>query len=167
MPRVRLNAWMHLAHPSPFASLSRCRLPLPPHHPRPATLSLTVIDLPPLVAPRPRSDVKPENLLCARVGGVDVVKLADFGSAVHLPPTGLAAVDPVAQGTTLYSPPEVLHGQAFSTAADIWAAGITTCAPVPERPFCRLPRTSTRCARPPSAPPLTPRPSPRPSTGLC
>ena len=73
-----------------------------------------------------RSDVKPENLLCSRVGGVDVVKLADFGSAVQLPPEGVAAVDPVAQGTTLYSPPEVLHGQSYSCAADVWAAGITT-----------------------------------------
>jgi serine/threonine protein kinase len=76
--------------------------------------------------PAPRSDVKPENLLCSRVDGVDVVKLADFGSAVQLPPEGIAAVDPVAQGTTLYSPPEVLQGQAFSCTADIWAAGITT-----------------------------------------
>lgn len=73
-------------------------------------------------------DVKPENLLCEHRDGVDVVKLADFGSAVQLPPHGTAAVDPVAQGTTLYSPPEVLQGHAFSCAADMWAAGITTCA---------------------------------------
>jgi len=71
-------------------------------------------------------DVKPENLLCSRVDGIDFVKLADFGSAVQLPLDGVAAVDPVAQGTTLYSPPEVLHGQCYSCAADIWAAGITT-----------------------------------------
>ena len=70
-------------------------------------------------------DVKPENLLCATVDGVDVVKLADFGSAIQLPPSGVAAVDPVAQGTTLYSPPEVLHGHAYTCKADIWAAGIT------------------------------------------
>ena len=38
----------------------------------------------------------------------------------------MAAVDPVAQGTTLYSPPEVLQGEAFSCGADMWAAGITT-----------------------------------------
>ena len=50
-----------------------------------------------------RSDVKPENLLCSRRDGFDRVKLADFGSAMVLPPEGCAAVDPVAQGTTLYS----------------------------------------------------------------
>ena len=73
-----------------------------------------------------RSDVKPENLLCSRRDGFDRVKLADFGSAMVLPPEGCAAVDPVAQGTTLYSPPEVLAGKTYSYAADMWASGITT-----------------------------------------
>jgi serine/threonine protein kinase len=72
-----------------------------------------------------RSDIKPENLLCSIVDGLEVVKLADFGSAVQLDHTGTASVDPVAQGTTLYSPPEVLNGLSYSCAADIWAAGIT------------------------------------------
>ena len=35
-----------------------------------------------------RSDVKPENLLCSRRDGFDRVKLADFGSAMVLPPEG-------------------------------------------------------------------------------
>ena len=74
----------------------------------------------------PRSDVKPENLLSSFVDGTEVVKLADFGSAVRLDHTGVAEVDPVAQGTTLYSPPEVLHGRCYTFAADVWAAGITT-----------------------------------------
>ena len=73
-----------------------------------------------------RSDVKPENLLSSFVDGIEVVKLADFGSAVRLDHTGVAEVDPVAQGTTLYSPPEVLHGRCYTFAADVWAAGITT-----------------------------------------
>ena len=64
-------------------------------------------------------------MLCTVVDGVEVVKLADFGSAVQLDHTGTASVDPVAQGTTLYSPPEVLNGLSYSCAADIWAAGIT------------------------------------------
>ncbi len=75
---------------------------------------------------RARRDVKPENLLCSRRDGFDRVKLADFGSAMLLPPEGCAAVDPVAQGTTLYSPPEVLLGKTYSYAADMWASGITT-----------------------------------------
>ena len=66
-----------------------------------------------------RSDIKPENLLCSIVDGREVVKLADFGSAVQLDHTGTASVDPVAQGTTLYSPPEVLNGLSYSCAADI------------------------------------------------
>lgn len=73
-------------------------------------------------------DVKPDNLLCARVDGVDIIKLADFGSAVQMPPEGIATVDPIAQGTRSYSPPEVLQGQAFSYSADIWSAGVTTYA---------------------------------------
>ena len=78
----------------------------------------------PLCSPS-RSDVKPENLLSRHVGGVEIVKLADFGSAIELPPEGIAAVDPVAQGTTLYSPPEVLQGEAFACGVDVWASGIT------------------------------------------
>jgi serine/threonine protein kinase len=73
-----------------------------------------------------RRDVKPENLLCQQVDGKDVIKLADFGSSMQLPPEGTLRVDPVAQGTTLYSPPEVLEGTCFSCSADIWATGITT-----------------------------------------
>lgn len=82
-------------------------------------------------------DVKPENLLCDWRDGVDHVKLADFGSASLLPPEGFAAVDPVAQGTTLYSSPEVLLGKRFSCAADMWATGITTCALAQPHPPCR------------------------------
>jgi serine/threonine protein kinase len=70
--------------------------------------------------------VKPENLLWERRAGADRIKLADFGSAVLLPPTGVTTVDPVAQGTTLYSSPEVLLGKTYSYAADLWATGITT-----------------------------------------
>ena len=88
--------------------------------------------------------MKPENLLCSRVDGHDVVKLADFGSAVQLPECGVAAVDPVAQGTTLYSPPEVLHGQAYTTGADLWAAGITTCV---QPPHCTPLHAAARAAR--------------------
>ena len=87
------------------------------------------------------SDVKPENLLCERINDVDVVKLGDFGSAMQLPPSGSADVDPIAQGTTLYSPPEVVLGKTYSCSADMWATGITTCAstihgrpPRPPRP---------------------------------
>jgi len=71
-------------------------------------------------------DVKPENLLCERINDVDVVKLGDFGSAMQLPPSGSADVDPIAQGTTLYSPPEVVLGKTYSCSADMWATGITT-----------------------------------------
>lgn len=102
----------------------------------------------------PRSDVKPENLLCSRRGGIDRVKLADFGSAMLLPPEGSAAVDPVAQGTTLYSPPEVLLGKTYSYAADMWATGITSCAAPPPRtlpPPPSVPRHRHPAACPPKA----------------
>ena len=110
--------------------------------------------------PCARRDIKPENLLCSRRDGVDRVKLADFGSAMLLPPDGCAAVDPVAQGTTLYSPPEVLLGKTYSYAADMWATGITTCAPAARRSRRPSPnliwRISPETGLPPCAPSLAP-----------
>ena len=66
---------------------------------------------------------------------------------MQLPRDGLAAVDPVAQGTTLYSPPEVLYGQAYSCGADIWASGITTYVLITAYfPFSCTADALTRCA---------------------
>ena len=92
--------------------------------------------------------MKPENLLCERRDGLDFVKLADFGSAMQLPPEGSADVDPIAQGTTLYSPPEVILSKKYSCAADMWATGITTCAHGRTRPCHQRALPPSACAVP-------------------
>ncbi len=131
MQLLEALAWLHamnICHgctppPPPRARAPRPTFASPPPHAPPPS------NAPPLHHSHPtrvaRSDVKPENLLCGLDGGLGDIKLADFGSAMRLPASGSAPVDTVAQGTTLYSPPEVLQGMVFTTAADIWAAGIT------------------------------------------
>lgn len=72
---------------------------------------------------RPRSDVKPENVMCGSAPGD--IKLADFGSASRLPLAAGALPSARHVGTTLYSPPEVLQAKAYGASADLWALGIT------------------------------------------
>ena len=66
-------------------------------------------------------DVKPSNML---VGGVDDVKLSDFGIAraeadPSLTQTGLVT------GSPAYLSPEVASGQTATTASDVWSLGAT------------------------------------------
>eukprot|EP00271_Cylindrocystis_brebissonii_P006788 TRINITY_DN195_c0_g2_i1.p1 TRINITY_DN195_c0_g2~~TRINITY_DN195_c0_g2_i1.p1 ORF type:complete len:541 (-),score=64.48 TRINITY_DN195_c0_g2_i1:915-2537(-) len=65
-------------------------------------------------------DLKPENILVAMDGSVEP-KLADFGLSMVLGPgqtlQGLA-------GSPSYMAPEVIWGQCYDTAADIWSLGV-------------------------------------------
>jgi len=65
-------------------------------------------------------DLKPSNMYLSSVEG-GVVKLGDFGSAVHTNPTDLRLS---AQGTTPYLSPEVVKGIGHSFPSDIWAFGV-------------------------------------------
>ncbi|KAL3920494.1 MAG: hypothetical protein SGPRY_005232 [Prymnesium sp.] len=69
----------------------------------------------------PRSDVKPENILCVSPDSCRV-KLADFGLASVLPAGESAVARPKLVGSALYAAPE--HTSTFAT--DMWATGITT-----------------------------------------
>lgn len=65
-------------------------------------------------------DLKPENILVGMDGSVEP-KLADFGLAVVLPPghtlQGLA-------GSPSYMAPEVIWGEPYGAAVDIWSLGV-------------------------------------------
>lgn len=63
-------------------------------------------------------DIKPENLL---LGADDSVKICDFGWSVHT-----AGVQQTLAGTLSYVPPEMIMGQAYGKAVDIWALGVLT-----------------------------------------
>lgn len=65
-------------------------------------------------------DVKPENLL---VGADGVVKLGDFGMAMHL--ARPRANEPARAGTPNYTAPEIWEGQPASASSDLYALGAT------------------------------------------
>jgi len=73
-------------------------------------------------------DIKPENILLCKDG---VVKILDFGLARH---GGLVGSDPGSMGasgtisgslsgTLLYMPPEILRGEAATSASDVFSLG--------------------------------------------
>lgn len=62
-------------------------------------------------------DIKPENLLLAPSGWV---KLADFGCAVQIAP---AEKRYSSVGTPWYVAPEVIMGEGYGTACDVWSIG--------------------------------------------
>eukprot|EP00947_MAST-08B_sp_MAST-8B-sp1_P002880 g2880.t1 len=64
-------------------------------------------------------DIKPENLL---LSGPDraVLRVADFGIAKSLGSNGAAATE---VGTPYYFSPELVEGQSYEYASDIWSAG--------------------------------------------
>ena len=73
-------------------------------------------------------DIKPENILLRKDG---VVKILDFGLARHGPPvrpevssTGAAGtISGSLSGTLLYMPPEILRGEAATSASDVFSLG--------------------------------------------
>jgi tRNA A-37 threonylcarbamoyl transferase component Bud32 len=75
-------------------------------------------------------DVKPDNLFVARQGGLEIVKLLDFGIS-KAPRPGLVAADDagtstasVTMGTPLYMSPEQLRSTTdVDTRTDIWSLG--------------------------------------------
>jgi len=68
-------------------------------------------------------DIKPENIVIMKKKPmIDDVKLIDFGFVKQIP-KGEKVRDQV--GSELYSAPQVLNGEEYSTECDIWSLGIT------------------------------------------
>ncbi len=83
-------------------------------------------------------DLKPANLLLYEVGGVQRIRVADFGSSrlfdsgwldqlgiTHLGMTQTQAITRDTSGTPLYLAPELAVGQASTVKSDIYALGVT------------------------------------------
>ncbi len=69
-------------------------------------------------------DIKPENLLVATApDGSLIIKVADFGLA-RAPSTATGTMTHTAAGTRGYIAPEILAGDPFASAADIYSLGI-------------------------------------------
>lgn len=73
-------------------------------------------------------DIKPENIMLCKDG---VVKILDFGLARHGGPAGpepssmgaSGTISGSLSGTLLYMPPEILRGEAASSASDVFSLG--------------------------------------------
>ena len=74
-------------------------------------------------------DLKPENIL---IESDKIVKLADFGFAV-LNKGGEGGQTRVL-GSPLYMAPEIIRGESYGSAVDIWAVGVITCILLTGRP---------------------------------
>lgn len=69
-------------------------------------------------------DVKPGNMLFEPVGrGIPIMRLADFGIAVHARDVRLTATGFV-NGTPGYVAPEIMSSGRISPQQDLWAAGV-------------------------------------------
>jgi len=69
------------------------------------------------------NDLKLENVMVDKVNGEVHIKLIDFGTAVMLEPcTGYHSK--IFQGTQAYMAPEVIASSQYSTASDMWSAGV-------------------------------------------
>lgn len=69
-------------------------------------------------------DIKPDNLLLADGPRGKVVKVADFGVA-RIPQTKSGTMTRSGWGTAGYLAPEVLRGEAYTAAADVFSLGVT------------------------------------------
>lgn len=67
-------------------------------------------------------DLKPENLLLVSLESDTDLKLSDFGLAIELPTEGY--LEPGSVGTPGYIAPEVILGQRYGKASDMWSFGI-------------------------------------------
>ena len=63
-------------------------------------------------------DIKPENILLDN----ETLKLADFGWSVHSPSMRRKTF----WGTLDYLPPEMISGEVYTEAVDIWSVGVLT-----------------------------------------
>ncbi|KAM3229516.1 hypothetical protein ACQJBY_060394 [Aegilops geniculata] len=66
-------------------------------------------------------DLKPQNILLVSNNGTSILKIADFGFAKFLQPSGLAET---LCGSPLYMAPEVMQAQKYDAKADLWSVGI-------------------------------------------
>ena len=66
-------------------------------------------------------DIKPDNIVLVSSSEDTDVKIVDFGLAQILQPNELA-VDPV--GTLCYAAPEILVGNKYNKAVDMWSLGV-------------------------------------------
>jgi len=67
-------------------------------------------------------DIKPRNLLLVEKGDKYVVKIGDFGSAVHTTPEDLRKT---VRGTCPYMAPEIVEGKGYSFGVDVWSFGVS------------------------------------------
>ena len=68
-------------------------------------------------------DIKPDNIAIASASDKLRIKLIDFGIAKQCPESGEYLS---IQGTTVYSPPEVLCYEPTDSSRDMWSAGVFT-----------------------------------------
>jgi len=68
-------------------------------------------------------DLKPENLLCAGANN-EIIKVADFGLSKEFDDNNKALETMC--GTPDYVAPEVLRGNGYTNAVDIWSIGVVT-----------------------------------------
>ena len=68
-------------------------------------------------------DLKPENLLMSSTDENAIVKLSDFGLSTMMTEDSLLKT---ACGTLMYCAPEVLKGQTYGKAVDLWSIGVIT-----------------------------------------
>eukprot|EP00127_Corallochytrium_limacisporum_P000545 Clim_evm1s18 gene=Clim_evmTU1s18 len=69
-------------------------------------------------------DLKPQNLLIANTSGPMIIKVADFGLAKLL--QGQNHLASTVCGSPLYMAPEVMHGEAYDSKAELWSLGVIT-----------------------------------------
>ncbi|KAK1651216.1 hypothetical protein QYE76_069021 [Lolium multiflorum] len=66
-------------------------------------------------------DLKPQNILLVANSATSILKIADFGFAKFLEPSGLAET---LCGSPLYMAPEVMQAHKYDAKADLWSVGI-------------------------------------------
>ncbi|KAJ0065818.1 hypothetical protein NL108_000035 [Boleophthalmus pectinirostris] len=69
-------------------------------------------------------DIKPENILVEHASSQPVIKLTDFGDAVHLSQSSSHIHHLL--GNPEFSAPEVVLGQPVSLTSDLWSLGVVT-----------------------------------------
>eukprot|EP00192_Tetraselmis_astigmatica_P008942 CAMPEP_0117668992 /NCGR_PEP_ID=MMETSP0804-20121206/11870_1 /TAXON_ID=1074897 /ORGANISM="Tetraselmis astigmatica, Strain CCMP880" /LENGTH=609 /DNA_ID=CAMNT_0005476971 /DNA_START=286 /DNA_END=2112 /DNA_ORIENTATION=+ len=68
-------------------------------------------------------DIKPENFLWTEKGTGGSLKLADFGLAAFMDPTGKSMKERC--GTPPYMAPELWNSQPYTTEPDVWSLGVS------------------------------------------